>query len=247
MQLTPLGEAGFPSDMTTTMSAPLPPPRSARKSSYAVPCSTTFRDALLRLADARGVNVGDLARSVLLTVPEEALEAFPDPGEPHPKDREDVTLKSGPEAGRPWRRKPRLQVRLPDGHDVATIRKALGLALALSEGGISFRLDGLGGAPKPEHRIAALEHSLMEYREEVARLKVSLTTLSFEPLPDGVQDRRDALYVLGFHPLSQPTEAELRARYRQRATIHHPDSPGGDHERMAQINAAVKLLRPVRR
>lgn len=227
--------------------APLPAPRSARKSSYAVPCATAFRDALLRLADARGVNVGDLARSVLLTVPEETLATFPDPGEPHPKDREEVTLKSGPEAGRPWRRKPRLQVRLPDGYDVETIRKALGLALALSDGGVSFRLDGIGGAPKPEHRIAALENSVQEHREQLARLKASLTTLAFDPLPEGVLDRRDALYVLGFHPLAQPTEAELRARYRQRATIHHPDSPGGDHERMAQINAAVKILRPMRR
>ena len=244
MQLTPTAKLATLHAMTE---GDLPRPRSVRKSSYAVPCASAFRDALLRLADARGVNVGDLARSILLTVPEEILALSPDPGEPHPADREEVVLKSGPGAGRPWRRKPRLQVRLPDGHDVATIRRALGLALALAEGRVAPRLDGIGGAPRPEQRIAALESSLAEHREELGRLKASLTTLAFEPLPEGVQDRRDALYVMGFHPLAQPTEAELRARYRQRATIHHPDSPGGDHERMAQINAAVKLLRPVKR
>lgn len=226
---------------------PLPKPRSARKASYVVPCATAFRERVLRLADARGVNPGDLARSVLLAIGEDGLAPVPDPGEPGPHDRETVVLRSGSGAGKPWRRKPRVQVRLPQGYDVVTIRKALGLALALAEGAVGIRLDGVDGAPKPEARIASLEKSLAAHREEADRLRLSVATLAFDPLPDGVADRRDALYVLGFHPRAQPGEAEIRARYRQRATVHHPDSPMGDHARMAQLNQAVKLLRAARR
>ena len=67
-----------------------------RKQSYAVPCASTFRDAVLALAVARNVNVGDIARSVMLILPEAAIAATPDPGEPAAKDRETIILKSGP-------------------------------------------------------------------------------------------------------------------------------------------------------
>ena len=54
---------------------------------YTVPCSTTFRDAIEDLACRRQVNVGDLARSILLVIPESEVRAFPDPGEPALDDR----------------------------------------------------------------------------------------------------------------------------------------------------------------
>ena len=85
----------------------------AVKNSYTIPCSSGFRDRVQALANVRDVNVGDLARSVMLVVPAEAIAATADPGEPAANDRETVVLKSGRGAGKPWRRKPRLQVRLP--------------------------------------------------------------------------------------------------------------------------------------
>ena len=83
------------------------------KHSYTVPCASDFRDAVEALAVKRHVNVGDLARSILLVMPANFVADFPDPGEPAAEDRETVVLKSGPAEGRPWRRKPRLQVRMP--------------------------------------------------------------------------------------------------------------------------------------
>ena len=114
---------------------------SNRKRSYASPCASAFRDAVTALAERRRVNAGDLARSVLLLVPRDVVARYPDPGEPAPDDREQVVLKSGPSANKPWRRKPRLQVRLPDGFKIPEIRRALGMALAMEEGGVSLTLE----------------------------------------------------------------------------------------------------------
>ena len=66
------------------------------KQSYTIPCSSVFRDAVLELAGKRGVNAADLARSVMLIVPEAAIEDYDDPGDPPPGDRETIVLKSGP-------------------------------------------------------------------------------------------------------------------------------------------------------
>ncbi|MDA0662474.1 MAG: J domain-containing protein, partial [Proteobacteria bacterium] len=54
----------------------------ATKKSYAIPCSSAFRDRVQALADRRGVNAGDLVRSVMLVVPPAAIAAMADPGEP---------------------------------------------------------------------------------------------------------------------------------------------------------------------
>jgi len=117
-----------------------------KKKSYTIACSGAFRDAVMALADRRGVNVADLARSVALMAPGDAIAAFPDPGGPGPGDRETVILKSGPAKGRPWRRKPRLQVRMAPGLDSIQVRKALALALALDRGERSVRLEAAGSA-----------------------------------------------------------------------------------------------------
>jgi len=85
----------------------------ARKISYTIPCASTFRDAIMQLAARRQSNVADLARSALLLMPEEVLRQIPDPGEPAAGDREQTVLKSGPQAGRPWRRKPRCRCACP--------------------------------------------------------------------------------------------------------------------------------------
>lgn len=211
------------------------PKTRASKSSYAIPCSSVFRDRLTALAQAQGVNVGDLARSVMLTVPPETIDQAPDPGDPAQDDRETVTLKSGANAGRPWRRKPRLQVRLPAGQDPVRIRRALGLALSLSKGELRLVLE--------ESRRPTRDQETARLRDTVDRMRTMIETLSFEKMPHGVRTRDEALYILGFPPWVAPTPETVRARFRLLATIHHPDSGVGDNERMALINQAMSFLR----
>ena len=223
------------------------------KQSYTIPCSSRFRDEVTALAGRKKVNVGDLVRSVVLIVPPALLSAYPDPGEPTKSDREGVTLKSGRAKGRLWRRKPRLQARLAPSFEVANLRRALGLALALDNKDITLRLDGLEhvqtGAglaeewtPEMEDRrkSAAVAHT---DEEELARLGAMVAVLSFEPLAKGVRTRPEALFVLGFHPGTRPDIGVLRGRFRMLATIHHPDSGYGSHERMSQLNSAMDILR----
>ncbi|MEC7301594.1 MAG: J domain-containing protein [Pseudomonadota bacterium] len=208
---------------------------SNRKRSYAIPCASAFRDAVTALAERRRVNAGDLARSVLLLVPRAIVAHYPDPGEPAPDDREQVVLKSGPSANKPWRRKPRLQVRLPDGFKIPEIRRALGMALAMEEGGVALTLEE-GRKPKLGDRLKKAEG-------EVDRLKGAVMALAFEPLDNGIRTRADALYVMGFPPNARPDQKAIRARFRMLATIHHPDSGFGHHERMTQLNEALSTLK----
>ena len=208
---------------------------STRKVSYAISCSSAFRDALLNLADAKKVNVGDIARSIMLTFGENKIMAFPDPGEPGINDREIVILKSGPSEGKPWRRKPRLQVRMPAGYEGLIIRKALGLALKLEYGDINILLEHKG-EPSYAEIIASKN-------EENAKLKSIISTLTFDYLPNGVRNRNDALFILGFPPESKHGFDILKSRFRMLATIHHPDSGFGDHQRMSQLNEAIAFLR----
>ena len=49
------------------------------KKSYVVPCSSYLRDAIIALAEVNGVNTADIARSVMLLVPKEKIESYPDP------------------------------------------------------------------------------------------------------------------------------------------------------------------------
>ncbi|OHC75647.1 MAG: molecular chaperone DnaJ [Rhodospirillales bacterium RIFCSPLOWO2_12_FULL_58_28] len=215
----------------------------ALKHSYTIPCSSAFRDAVIELAGRANVNVADLARSVVLMMPAETIAAFPDPGEPGMKDRETVILKSGSAKGRPWRRKPRLQVRMAPQCDIVTIRRALGLALAMDRGEKAVRLEG------PDEAVAAPETEkaetdlIRETREEIERLRAMISVLSFEPLPDGVTSREDALHILGFAPGSMPDHGALKARFRTLAIVHHPDGAFGSHHRMSQLNAAMERLR----
>ncbi|HLN25892.1 MAG TPA: J domain-containing protein [Patescibacteria group bacterium] len=227
------------------------------KHSYTVPCATAFRDAVESMAIRRHVNVGDLARSILLVVPTASVATQPDPGEPAADDRETVVLKSGPAEGRPWRRKPRLQVRMPPGHDIPFIRKALSLALAMDKGDLAVKIsDGReqpppppppAPAPPPPPPPSPTAHAhanqLSEINDELERLRAIVSVLAFEPLAEGVRNREEALHVLGFPPSAAPDTRMLRAKFRMLATIHHPDSNYGNHQRMSQLNQAMELLR----
>ncbi|MBL4690593.1 MAG: J domain-containing protein [Rhodospirillales bacterium] len=223
------------------------------KQSYTIPCSSRFRDDVTALARDKGVNVGDLARSVVLIVPPALLIAYPDPGEPAKSDREGVTLKSGPAKGRLWRRKPRLQARLAPGFEISALRRALNMALAMDNKDITLRLEGLEqvqtGAPMAadwtpdmEDRRAAASSTAHLDDEELARLGAMVSVLSFNPLADGVRTRAEGLFVLGFPPGSRPDIGVLRGRFRMLATIHHPDSGYGSHDRMSQLNSAMDIL-----
>ena len=206
-----------------------------RKVSYAVSCSSAFRDAVLDLAEERDVNVGDIARSIMLTFPLETIQNATDPGEPKEDDRETVTLKSGPSAGKPWRRKPRLQVRLPAGYALTDIRRALGIALDMRRGDMQARLEATA-APTWEDIVTDL-------RDRIARLQVTVATLAFQPLQNGVRTQAEALHILGFPPGQRPDQRQIKAQYRILAAIHHPDSEFGDHARMSQLNEAMATLR----
>ncbi|EME69393.1 hypothetical protein H261_13494 [Paramagnetospirillum caucaseum] len=233
------------------------------KHSYTIPCASAFRDAVDKLALRRRVNVGDIARSVLLVVPPETIAAFPDPGEPEPDDRETVILKSGPAEGRPWRRKPRLQVRMAPGYSVEAIRRALAMALSMAQGDVRLRVERPGEeiaasppppppAPPPEEVFPKVERRkgvreqatvIAAADEEIERLRAIINVLSFEPLPGGVMSRAEALHVLGFPPGAAPDRRTVRAKFRMLATIHHPDSNHGNHHRMSQLNQAMEVLR----
>lgn len=213
------------------------------KQSYTVPCASAFRDAIQNLADRKNCNVADLARSVVLVVSADAIAQYPDPGEPEPGDRETIVLKSGRSAGKPWRRKPRLQVRMAPGLEVPSIRKALALALAIERGHLSVDVaterDKSAAKVEEEAQIALLRDT----RDELERLRATVQALHFEPLPGGVHKREDALYVLGFPPGAMPDLNAARLRFRRLATVYHPDGKHGDHQRMSQINAAMDILR----
>lgn len=225
------------------------------KRSYTIPCAASFRDAVLALAKRRRANAADIARSMVLALPADVIDAYADPGGPAKDDRETIVLQSGAAKGRPWRRKPRLQVRLAPGYAIETIRKALAVALDLDAGKCAVSL----GDPKrdPEQSsvpvaaataVAVAEESAAavaarEASEERGRLRAVISVLSFTPLRGGIRNRADALHVLGFAPDQKPDQHTVRARFRMMATIHHPDGEFGDHERMAQLNDAVALLR----
>ncbi|MBC7905329.1 MAG: J domain-containing protein [Rhodospirillaceae bacterium] len=214
----------------------------AVKHSYTIPCASAFRDAVEALAARRRVNVGDIARSVLLVMPAALIDLFPDPGDPANADRETIILKSGPAQGRPWRRKPRLQVRMASDYQVTFIRRALALALAMDRGDYVLRLEDPNAKP-PAPPPPPPPAPTIDVTEEVERLKAIINVLAFEPLPHGIATRDDALHVLGFPPGARPDRRIIRARFRMLATIHHPDSNHGSHNRMSQLNQAMEFLK----
>lgn len=211
-----------------------------RGRAYVVPCASAFRDRVMSIAGDRGVSVGDLARSVLLLLPPKELGRILDPGEPMPDDRETVKVLSGPSKGRILRRKPRLQLRLIVGYGVSDLRRALALALDLTEGVRTLALEPEGSrlsqedAKRADGRLGA----------ELDELRQMIETIALRPLENGVTSRGEALHVLGFSPSSVPGRDVLRSRYRQLALIYHPDASFGDHVRMSLLNQAAELLIP---
>lgn len=197
---------------------------------YVIPCSNSFKKAVLELAHKKKVNAGDLARSVFLIFSQEQIENFPDAAEPSLSEREEIILKTGILKGQKLKRKPRLQVRMPEGLTSAFIRKALLIALALERNELFLELEQSFNPKKSE------------LNDEIERLKTTVAILAFEPLRNGIKNKNDALFVLGFPPNSKPDLKTTKLRFRMLASIFHPDSIFGSHERMSNINSAMDFL-----
>jgi len=209
-----------------------------KSQSYIVPCSSSFRDRVTAFADSQGASVADLARGVFLLVPNETVMATDDPGEPASDDREVVKLQSGPSKGRTLRRKPRLQLRLPIGYDIARLRRALSLALKMAEGEKTLSVESADDRKKRSNDQA----TRVRLEEDIEQLQRIIGDLAFEPLREGISSRSEALHVMGFAPTAVPDQKAIRGRYRRLALVFHPDSPFGDHQRMSQLNEALEKL-----
>ena len=219
---------------------------------YTIPCTSAFSASIQALAAAAKATPSDLARSVLMLCPSETIARVPDPGPPAADDRETVTLQSGKRAGKPMRRKPRLQLRLQDGLDHRIIRRALALARSLASHEQSVRIVDPGFPQDTtalldernaqSERLAALERAHTDLRQDAAILRTAIGVLSPRILPDGVRTRFDASYVLGLPPGPRPPVADIKNRFRQLSQIHHPDRPSGDQAQRAQLLDAYKAL-----
>jgi len=212
--------------------------RSTAGVSYVVPCPSRFRDRVQALAEKQGVSPADLARSVLILVNSQTLDRHPDPGDPAPDDREAVKLQSGASAGRVLRRKPRIQMRLPAGHPIPRLRRALSVALATAAGEIDLTLV-TDADRRAEQVVEKARDALSEENDGLRRL---VTDLAMPILTQGITSRADALFILGFPPSALPDQGTIKRRWRRLAMIYHPDSTFGDHERMTQLNAAAERL-----
>ncbi len=201
------------------------------KHSYTVPCSSAFRDLVEALAKRRGVNVGDIARSVLLVLPLGVIAEFADPGEPPADDRELVVLKSGPAQGRPWRRKPRLQVRMAPGYSIHNVRKALGLALAMEQGALEVHLHDPNAVPvpvvPPEAKTEATAASVAVETVQAAPVKKERRSpgrrssdlreaealKALDVAKEEIERMRAAISVLAFEPIDGGVNSRAEALY----------------------------------
>jgi len=225
---------------------------------YTIPCPSAFRQCVLDLSIQRDVSVSDLARAALTILPEAAIARHRDPGEPDAADRVPVPAQQDDEARAlepelPLLQAPWLEVEADDGLSIEHIRRALALVVDIADGvmgvGLVDEADDITAlTPKQRERRSITGRRRKDYErdafaEENARLRATVSVLAFDLLPFGVSSREDALYVLGFPPHAKPTPNEVKARFRLLATVHHPDSGFGTHDRMTQLNAATTLLR----
>lgn len=216
--------------------------------SYVVPCSSPFRDAILGLADRRQCTVSDLAAAPLILLKDQDYQDVIDPGDAPPGDREAVSLKSGPRAGTILRRKPRLQLRLVDGLDAPTIRRALAVALSLDTGETKIKLHpasvtlvNKSEAGDPAAATRAKE-TARRWQQQAEELRAIVGLLAFEIASGPIHTVAEARYVLGFPPSASLSRETVKARFRLLSQIFHPDKPTGDNHRMGQLIEASRLL-----
>lgn len=93
---------------------------------------------------------------------------------------------------------------------------------------------------KIEHNMQAIAKTIEALRG-IARwgtgdmLEAAFTGFTALPSPSAVRTWRE---VIGVRPDVRDM-ATVRVEYRRRAQEHHPDRPGGSHDRMTELNAAL--------
>jgi len=210
--------------------------------SYVIPCPSTFRHAVLGLAERRKLTATEIALGILSLLDPETIDRTDDPGEPPPGDRDSISLKSGPRKGRALSRKPRLQVRLPAGLDHARVRRALALAIEIDAG-----RQRLSIVPAAEHarqaaERAAEQQALARAEQALEDMRGTVNIIAFSADGHGVSSTEQASYILGLPPGTQLNRELIKSRFRQLSRVFHPDRPTGDTERMTRLIEAVRFL-----
>ena len=207
------------------------------KLSYTIPCSSKFKLDVTNLAAREKISIGEIARLVFFLFPPETIRTWQDPGGPAKYDRDLVQIGTGPNAGKTMLRKPRIQVRLKGQYSAADVRRALDVALLLKKNNFfnseSFTDNNWLVAPT---KTKTLENQLVALNRTVSRLL-------FTPFEEGVKTRLNALYVFGLPNKSTPTKTRITERYKELASIYHPDTAHGSHVHMTQVNQAYQILR----
>ena len=94
-----------------------------------------------------------------------------------------------------------------------------------------------------EENLQAIHHVLEARRTELRHGTLHLVKATFQgfkalPPPPGAKPKRAWWEVLGWPNDNLVGPALVEARYRKLAKERHPDTPGGSHEAMAELNAA---------
>ena len=207
------------------------------KKSYTIPCSSKFRLDVTNLAAKEKLNIGEIARMVFFLFPLKTLRTREDPGGPPRHDRESVKIGSGPNAGKTMLRKPRIQVRLRGQYTAADVRRALGVVLELRNQDLFNSKNLTDGS----WFMSPFEKKSL--KRELAALNRTVSKLLFTPLEQGVKTRLNALYVFGLPTESTLTKSTIAERYKELASIYHPDTPQGSNNHMTQVNQAYQILK----
>ena len=206
----------------------------------------SFRDLVEGLAARRKVNVGDLPdRSVGGAAGHR--RRLPRPWRTADEDRETVVSNR-------VRRKAALaaqaalQVRMPPGHDIPFIRRALALAIAMDKGDVAVSV--ASGSRIEEQRVKREEQRakgeeqklarLVEINEELDRLRTIVRCWLSNPCRMASAPAAMRCMSAVSRPVPSPIRGRCGRNSAMLATIHHPDSHYGSHQRMSQLNQAME-------
>ncbi|MEI6985904.1 MAG: hypothetical protein WCK65_07240 [Rhodospirillaceae bacterium] len=204
--------------------------------SYTIPCPSGFRAAVLELVERSGVDIAFLINAALNIVHPDTHHQVADPGEPAADDMLSVEEPVRFGGRRTSRCSPVLVVRFRRGWKVSTLRHALAVALTISN-------------PILLRQVQRIETERLEQANELlerqlAECRAALERLSFQPLPSGIKNQREAAHIMGFASAIGLDLETINARFRVLALIYHPDQGVlGSSERMGQLIDARNILR----
>ncbi len=181
-----------------------------------VPVSQDQAKVLFALASARACTVAEVIEAGLLLAPDRV-----DP--PHPAE-------PSAEATSDTRGAMALPVTL--SHRVGPARLAACIAFLC---GVSDQALAL----VPAETAARIDRLV----QDAERLRDALDKAAFRPLPNGILTPRDAAFALGFASEFRLKADDINQRFRQLASVYHPDAGlFADDARMTQIIEARRLL-----